>query len=317
MTKSNNNIEFSSEEIQNAIAILDKSLDLIESSIAPSLNSKFKVLSDLDLFSAGISKLQAQIKSLETSNKNLMTKIFLHNDDVEALEESIVADITSAYITQTSSYSGNRGSYYSDTGSVDVSDTYQNNTITEAELTIDIPGMDDEQYQELISFININKGNFTLNQILFNAECSGLLYLFLRKFYKDDTTELNVDVNDETLKVQKTLINRIFTSKDNDINSVIFKDNELLKEKEYFASIAKENNITAGDLLLDEKYEGILLTSMMKLYKGENLENYNIKEENLVKIKNYIDKIAQSKKITAEELLSDKKYLNILKGAEI
>lgn len=314
MANTNESIEYNSEEINNAIATLDKSLGIIQTSIAPSINEGFSVLADLGLFASGLEKIKEQVASLEGSNKNLMTKIGLHADELEALEESIIAEIEKDAISYYT-YTGGGGSYYTETPEITVTETVQE--ALNLNLMEEIPSMDDVSVGEFVSFVNVNRGSFSISQVLFNLQCSGLIYLLLRKFYKDNSEDINFEVNEESMKVHKAILTKILESKDSDLEKVLFNEDSIFVAKDYFVRVAKDNNTTVGELMLDEKYNEVLQQSILKLYKGENLVEYQVSDETVEKIRNYVDKTAKNSSLEVDELLYNLDYVDVLKGAKL
>ena len=113
MAKAGDRINITTDDITNAVGILDGSLNIMEGSIATSITGDITVLSSLELFTEGLGKLKSQLDALKQSNENLMTKITLHADDIAKLEEKIVTSIQEELI-RGSAGTGGSGSYYSD-----------------------------------------------------------------------------------------------------------------------------------------------------------------------------------------------------------
>jgi hypothetical protein len=308
-------INITTDDITNAISILDSSLNIIESSLSSSISSDFVVLSDLDLFSDGLSKLKAQIDSLKQSNENLMTKISTHAVEIMKLEENIVSTIQNELV-RSSAGSGGGGSYYSDIDEVGVSEVGDNNNIanvSNAQLFDNIGKLSISDIDSLLSFLNINKGEYSINDILLSDVGSGILLCLLKKFYGDNNVTIDTKVSEESFNIQKLLLEKLLVL-DTGINGVSFKDNSILVAKDYFTSIAKENNIAVSELLLNEKHEKLLLDSINKLYLGKDIEKYNVDEKTINSIKKFVDNVAEENGVTVDKVLSNTDYLGDLKG---
>ena len=135
----------------------------------------------------------------------------------------------------------------------------------------------------------------------------------LKKFYGDTDVSIDTTVTSDSFDIQKMLLEKLLTSESN-IEGIGFKDNSILIAKEYFVSIAKENNIAISELLLNEKYESLLLSSINKLYLGDNLVKYNVSDKTLELVRSFVDKVAEDNGVTSEKVLSSVDYLSDLKG---
>ena len=305
-------INISTEEVMNAVTILDSSLNLLEGRMLTSISNDFAVLSRLDLFSEGLEKLKAQVEALKQSNANLMTKITLHVDEIAELGEAIAAEIQKELVTANAG-TGASGSYYSNIESVGVSNVENNTNITNGQILENIGNVGKVEVDNIMSFLNINKGEYSINDILLSDVGSGILLCLLKKFYGDKNVNLDTAVSKESFDIQKMLLEKLLTS-ESDINSIGFKDNTILIAKEYFVSIAKENNIAISELLLNEKHEALLLESINKLYLGDDLVKYNVNEKTIDAVREFVDKVAEDNGVTSEKVLGDVDYLGDLKG---
>ena len=312
MATTGDKINISTEDVMNAITILDSSLNIMESSMLTSISKDFAVLSSLDLFNEGLAKLKAQVTALKQSNENLMTKITLHADEIAALEEEITTQIQKELITYDAG-SGGGGSYYSDINSIDVEDVTNNTNISNLQVVENLNDVTKVDIDNILSFLNINKGDYSINDILLSDVGSGILLCLLKRFYGDSNVNIDTTVSEETFNIQKLLLEKLLNS-ESDISNVGFKDNTILVAKDYFVSIAKENNLEISELLLNEKHETLLLDSINKLYLGEDLSKYNVSEKTLNTVKNFVDKVAEDNGVTVEKVLSDTDYLGDLKG---
>lgn len=313
MANNGEKINISTDDVMNVITILDGTLNIIEGSMLASLSTDFDVLVSLDLFSEGLAKLKSQIEALKQSNENLMTKITLHADEISELEESIAKQIQQEIIGAAAA-SGGSGSYYSSIESVEVSDVNNNVSISNSNVSESINSITDVEVESIMSFLNINKGEYSINDILLSDVGSGILLCLLKKYYGDTTINIDTEISEESFNIQKLFLEKVLNN-ESIVDNIKFNDNVIFIAKKYFVSIAKNNNISISELILDEKYENLLLNSINKLYLGENLSEYDISDNTISMVREFVDKVAEDNGVTTEKVLSSVDYLGDLKGA--
>lgn len=306
-------VDINSDEIMKAISILDGSLNILEGTMLTSISNDFKVLSSLGLFTDGLDKLKTQIETMKKSNENLMTKISLHAAEMQEVEESIVAEVNSTFISSGNYSGGGGGSYYSDISQISVSTVTENTNINNNQVADAINNIKPIDINNILSFLNINKGEYSISDILFCDVGSGILLCLLKKFYGDKDIKIDTIVSKDSYDIQKTLLEKLLND-DVVIDNKEFNSSLIVMEKEYFKSIAKENDIAVSELLLNEKYENLLLSSIEKLYLGKDLEKYNLEEDSIENVKLYIEKVADDNGVSVEKVLSDVNFLSDLKG---
>ncbi len=306
-------VDINSDEIMKAISILDGSLNILEGTMLTSISNDFKVLSSLGLFTDGLDKLKTQIETMKKSNENLMTKISLHAAEMQEVEESIVAEVNSTFISSGNYSGGGGGSYYSDISQISVSTVTENTNINNNQVADAINNIKPIDINNILSFLNINKGEYSISDILFCDVGSGILLCLLKKFYGDKDIKIDTIVSKDSYDIQKTLLEKLLND-DVVIDNKEFNSSLIVMEKEYFKSIAKENDIAVSELLLNEKYENLLLSSIEKLYLGKDLEKYNLEENAIENVKLYIEKVADDNGVSVEKVLSDVNFLSDLKG---
>ena len=101
-----NEVVYTSQEVHNAISILKEAHTTMSTSIANSISSDFSVLSDLDLFSSGLSKIKEQVTSLAQIYETLIAKLQTHDTTMEETEQNVQNDVNN-YIDSSN------GGYYS------------------------------------------------------------------------------------------------------------------------------------------------------------------------------------------------------------
>lgn len=306
-------VDINSDEIMKAISILDSSLNILEGSMLTSISTDFKVLSSLGLFTDGLDKLKTQIETMKKSNENLMTKISLHAAEMQEVEESIVAEVNATFISSGNYSSGGGGNYYSDISQISVSTVTENTNINNDQVADAINNIKPIDINNILSFLNINKGEYSISDILFCDVGSGILLCLLKKFYGDKDIKIDTIVTKDSFNIQKTLLEKLLND-DVVIDNKEFNSSLIVIEKEYFKSIAKENDIAVSELLLNERYETLLLSSIKKLYLGKDLEQYNLEEDSIENVKLYVEKVADDNGVSVDKVLSDVNFLSDLKG---
>lgn len=314
MKQNKDQIAINSDEIMDAIEILDESLHIIESEMIPKLDSKFKVLESLDFFSSGLVKLKEQLSSLENSNKNLMSKITLHADEVTTMEAELAQMLARGDVSGTEASGGGRGSYIA-SSSFQVEQVEENVLLSTHDVEVKVENLDRDALLSVYTFLSINRGKYSLSELLVNVSYSGIVTGLLKRFFSGDSIEEVLEDNSSsTFEIQKKLLEKILTSDSPEILELLQKEDSILIAKEYFVSIAKEREISVGDLLLNEKYEDLLLELIQKLYNGDSTIKYSVSEETVSSIRSYIERLALEKEVSVSTLLSSKEQLNFLKG---
>ena len=100
-----NEVVYTSQEVHNAISILKEAHTTMSTSIANSISSDFSVLTDLDLFSSGLSKIKEQVTSLAQIYETLIAKLQTHDTTMEETEQNVQNDVRN-YVDSSGGYSG-------------------------------------------------------------------------------------------------------------------------------------------------------------------------------------------------------------------
>lgn len=309
-------LEINSNEIMSAVSILDESLGVIEG-LSGKIPGNFSVLSDIGLFPS-LNKISAQITSISTSTKNLMSKITVHAQDFEALENRLEQMVTDASSTSTTDYSYSSSSDYSgeyeEIADIVVDSVNEGVKINTDDILDSISNLTDSDKIKLIEFLKLNDKKIEASELLFNPENAGLLLQLLKKFYGDTSNDLGEENISEATKVQKALLQKITSDTSNLIDQNVIEDNSLiLKAKPYLISVANRNNITLTELIDDEKNNDIYLEAMADLYDGNGLEKCNIDNNTLSEIRSEMEKIASNNNMTVENIIGDSRYVSLLK----
>lgn len=124
---------------------------------------------------------------------------------------------------------------------------------------------------------------------------------------KNDCELFEIDYEDY-VKVRSNILYKI----NNDTPRISeFNDNVISPTYVYLANIAKESDLSVYDLVFNDANASVLLKSIKNVYEG----NVNTLDEKVVEnLKNFLLQIAQKLNITVDELLSNEKYINELRG---
>ena len=181
---SSGNISINSDELMDAVSIVDEGLNILQSSMSTSISSDFKALSETGLFSSGITSINSQIQSLATSSGNLITKFMSHTQEFEELEKEIenLADSYGSGYKPSSSGGGGGSSHSVSSPSVD--NVNQGVSVTNGDLNTKISTLDSTSQVNLINFLSVNKDKDTsLASLIFNSGKAGILLTLLKKFF--------------------------------------------------------------------------------------------------------------------------------------
>lgn len=301
----NGEIEINSEEIYATSSIIKETSTTLEAML-PIVTGSFSVLEELGFFSEGLSKISKQIQSLMAANEMIDSRLISHIEDIQAMEQNL--------LNLASSSSGG-GSYYgrytgSSGGSVQGSNVSTDNVnkgtqVNDEQINKSITEMDSPKETEFLSFLEINKGDASLSELFLDPSKSGLLLKLLKKFYGDTSDNLSDAASDSSYTIQKDLLEKILNS-DGAILSKL-KEDSVLVAKEYFDSIAKENNVKVSELILNDKNSEIYKKSLLALYDGNEISKYNLKESDVMSFRSYLDKKAEEGKTSVEDYIAGTK----------
>lgn len=293
----NGKVSISSEVVSNTINCLNSSLSGIQNGVATKIPGAFQVLADLGLFSNGLAKIEEQINSLVNIHQQIISYISSHVDKVFGTDTELKNKFSSG---GSGSHSG-EGGYLggSPEGSqTDVHNVEDGQKIDSNTLIQFFPELSDETKLNLIKFIDINKGDTSLIDLLFDSSKSEELFVIVKEALKDSVDFSNVTF-DDYIKIQKQIVEMLCSK---DFSYPGLTDNSILIAKEYLASVSKANNINVSDLILDDKYSKTLEESLLNLYDGDNVNDVSPKV--IDDYRNYIDKEAANNNMKSEELLT-------------
>lgn len=297
MASSNGNIILNSEEVSSAVSAVNEVVSILENDLQTPIGSNFNTLVDLGLFSDGIANIKKQIDSLTTAYKALAVEMSSHMNEFEETENTLSTGVP-YYNSNSNNNSGGPGGHNTNQNT-SIPTTEEGQAINTNALINNISTLDDSTQSKLIEFINVNKqSNMTINELLFDNRNVITLVALLKKFYGD--TNLTVDSLADATLIQKALINKLFASS---TTPASLSNNTILIAKKYLNFIAKNNNITVGDLLIDSKNNELLSNSLLQVYDGDALSQFYLTESEIQNIREYMDNVAKANNSTVEVLI--------------
>jgi hypothetical protein len=297
------------------------SCTILQSDVKGKLSSSFEPLTSLGFLSEALSKIESQVDKLIESHNSIVAEISSHMQVVEAQEDGLDNGYQSGTFTGGyggTSSGGSTSSWSSDgspTSTVD--ESYVEPQITEAaeyELVEESDGLKvnaDEfiemlssiggEYQTtLINLINSNKpSDVSLIDLLLDNSNSAALYKTLKDVFGDSLDMSSFTLEDYE-KVQKHLLNMIVKS---DVSIPKLSDNTILAGKTYLVKVCSDNKIEPSDLFFNDKYKGLLKTSLLEIYDGSVGDAMTDKE-----IRNFryeVDVKAKKNNMSSEELIEN------------
>lgn len=301
-------IVYSEQELEAAKANLTEGLNILKNDIETSINSDFSVLEELGLFSNGITKIKAQTASLGEVHNSLINKLAKHAQDYrdqESQNQRFIEYAQDGKRIKDSPYAGG-----STSGREDQNLEKENGkAIENSYLKEVIPLFSSEsRLQMLKNLLTYNTASLTA--LFTDAAKSNMLIYQLKKMLKDNTAVQSELSLDEEKELQKQLLESIAKEEKNlflEVDEVLF-----LAGLSYYKQVALKNNMNVSDLLIDEKHEELLMKSFHDMYyDGDNL--IDVPKEEIKRVKEYFDNLSKAKNISVNDLLSDKKYMEIIK----
>lgn len=306
-----NQIVYNREELESVKNNLNDSLNILKNDIESSLNSDFSVLEELGLFSNGLSKIKKQTSSLGESHTSLINKLSRHADDYQQQQQadiSLLDRVRGGGTIGGSRYSGDALPGRDD-------EKYEKEdgmAIKTSYLSEVVPQLSVESKLQMLKNILIYNTN-PLTALFAKEEYSNILIYQLRKMLKDETATQSELALDPEKKLQKTIIESIAKEEKNLFLEV--DEKTYLAGLSFYKKVALENNLNVSDLLIDTEQEELLMKSFNELYFNSSISG--VPEEEIKRVKEYFDELSKLKKISVEEMLSDIKYMDVIKEGVI
>ena len=243
----------------------------------------------------------------DKESTNIVNKIIeyynLSNNFIENLKKNKNLKInTNTYVSINNYYSGEKITLDSIVLDKTLSSESEvlNNYIKEI-----IPTLSYDMKKEVLN--NILNGEDTLTSILINEDESDIFVYQLNNILKD-----KYDIKlDKLSKEDETMLQKLFLDNISDNDTNIFENSKsILSGLSYYKHVAKKNNISLSDLMFDN--DELLLESTKELY--ENIGTDLLTDTEINNFREYIDNISKSNNISSLDLLSNSKYISLIKG---
>ncbi len=305
-------IKYNSAELEEAQTILKESVRILESDLKPPISSSFNVLTDLDLFSEGLSKIKSQIDVLASDHNTFISTLGEHNSDINDFERT-QTDQVNDYIGNSSGGGGGgySGGHSSSADKVSTQEVDDGKSISDEELKDMVTDLSYKQKLQLLKSI-MNNGDASLTSLLSNVGNSSVLSYLLKKVLNDSNPTISSLPSEYEKYVQEVLLEALSNGELNAFT--LFNEPSFLVGMPYLSEVAKKNNMQVTDLVLNDNNSKILLGAIKSMYEGD--PDTMLTTTEIKGVKTYIDNISKTNNIPVETLLSDEKYLSIVKGGK-
>ena len=300
-------------EIEEAKASLSSAKSTLSSDVIPSLNSNFQILVELGLF-PGLAKIKTQAQSLADAYEYVISALSAHVS-AERENERKVGDTVR-------SYTGTTGGTQAPTGG-DTTRPTGGTTITTPKPTVKpveegkqisteelVKLINDMTFEEIITLLkNIVTNGGLLSVMLTDSYSANILTYTLKNILGYEGELGKVSTSDDTL-IQKELLKKIVNQNENVFQKI--DEKTFLVGMPYLKSFAKEHNLDVAELVLNDKNEDLLMTSLVNIFDGNTGNSLTAKE--VEGVRSYLNSVADKNGISTETLLSSSNYISLIKG---
>ena len=294
-------VSIDSDTLNSVVSKLNSSSSSLDSANS-SLPGNFSKLSEVG-YSDGITQIKEQLTFLATVHDTLAGQVSSHLQDTSNTEDELTNTFKNKGNYRASS-GGNSGTDI-DSGETTDEEVDEGKKIKSEDLVKEIKKMTIDDINKVIDFLDLNKGEITLKDLVMNYKYSKELYKTLLSAlgYDDDISEVT---EMEFKEVQKTLIDQLFAQEE---VSVKLQTNSLLTCKEYLVKVAETNKCNVSDLLLEDEYKVTVKAALKDLYDGADLEEYNISEQTVSSFRTFVDGVASDNNLMYNEVLDNLELL--------
>ena len=294
-------VTINSDVAAGVVTILTNACNSLESDISTKLTSAANPLVELGFVENSLSKIQEQISSLASIEKEMIASISSHIQTVTDNENQLYNNFIGGNSGNYSGSSGNNGSSYSGGDEAPITEEDDGKKVNCEKLCEIIPNLDTTSKVNLLKCVKFYKEKDTnFIDLLLDTSCSEELFTIIKKAFGS-----SLDIEDMTLeemkKVQRILLDTILTK---EVDTSKFEENSILVAKEYLIKVCNDNNIKPSDLFFEDKYRNLLKQTLKNVYNG-NVDN-TLAEIDVRKFKTYIDIICLKNNTTATELIDNR-----------
>lgn len=291
---------YDSDELLQIESRIKESLNVI-SDIKASIDNDFKIFDDLEY--DGLTTIRNNTNSLDEIHNKLCTIIDNHikeMDNVEKEQLNIIDKYIEDNVSINNYYSGEKITIDSIVLDKTNPSEILNNYVKEV-----IPTLSYDMKKETLN--NILNGEETLTSILINEDESDIFVYQLNNILKD---KYDIKI-DKLSKEDETMIQRLFLDNISNNDTNIFENSKsILSGLSYYKYVAKKNDMSLSDLIFDN--DELLLESTKELY--ENIGTDLLTDDEINNFREYIDNVSKNNNISSLDLLSDSKYISLIKG---
>lgn len=295
-------IQINNDAINTAISLTSKSSTNLQSTVAGNLPGVFSVLSDLGLYSNGLTAISKQVALVIENHEILAALLSSHLDSVSSHEDDLSRAADSKFGNYLAEAEGD-GDPSHGIEIEGIEEIEPGSNVTPEYLLENIPKINDENLGNIIKLLETLKSeDVSLMELLFDPEKASILFLLLRNILGDKSEDLEGISDEDFASVQRALIDAIISEK---VELPDINDNPFLITSVYLAKISKEKNIKPSELFFLEENKSILKTALLDLYDGNEIEKYDLSDKTITDFREYIDKIAMKNNKTYVEVLTD------------
>ena len=293
-------ITINSDVAAGVITVLTNACSSLENDVSSKLTSIANPLVELGFIDSSLTKIQTQISSIASLEKQMISSITSHMETVSNDEDELYRDFTGG--DRGGNYSGgNRNGSIEGAADEALLTEEDGKKVNCEKLCEIIPELDENSKINLLKCLKFYKEEDTnFIDLLLDTSCSEELFTIIKKAFGDsiDIEELSLE---EMQKVQKVLLDTILSK---DVDTSKFEANSILIAKEYLIKVCSDNEINSSDLFFDDKYRNTLKQTLKNIYNGD--VSSTMSEEKITEFKTYIDNICLKNNTTAEELIDNR-----------
>jgi hypothetical protein len=293
-------ITIKSDVAAGVITVLTNACSSLENDVSSKLTSIANPLVELGFIDSSLTKIQTQISSIASLEKQMISSITSHMETVSNDEDELYREFTGG--DRGGNYSGgNRNGSLEGAGDEIELEEEDGKKVNCEKLCEIIPELDEESKINLLKCLKFYKEEDTnFIDLLLDTSCSEELFTIIKKAFGDsiDIEELSLE---DMQKVQRVLLDTILSK---DVDTSKFEANSILIAKEYLIKICSDNEINPSNLFFDDKYRNTLKQTLKNIYNGD--VSGTMSEEKITEFKTYIDNICFKNNTTAEELIDNK-----------
>ena len=303
-------INISSDQVEQTIALLNDSIESVETNASSYVNDNYNVLQELGLVDKSVTTVKRQINDIVKSQTKVIKDLNDHIETYLDTENEIVDFINNYYSTKESAKIVNVDSDYKE---ADLDEFTEGKNITKGEIARFIRDMNPEIEEILLKNLNKQAKRFdtTTDELLFDPKRSGLLVEILKKLCGDTNMDIDVSNSIKTASTQKSLVVKVATTALEIVNGALWAS--LAGTLPYLKASAKEKKMKVEDLVYKEENKNALRESLDNLYLGKGTKEYTPTLNEINSFRYYVNNLSDRYNSTPEQFLSNSNNIDIMK----